>query len=125
MAQRVVDRTHRRAGNHEGDHQEDDLQQVAQFHVVAEDQVHGFENDELGEEQDREGREHPEDTEQGSRSGLEEGRHPVFETDDHVQQSLQQDRCEDRDRERVDHDVIHVLHKQVQHHDIDEDVGHP
>ena len=50
---------------------------------------------------------------------------PVLETEDDVEQQLEQDGGEDRNRERVDHDAVHVLDEEVEDDDVDQDVRHP
>ena len=49
----------------------------------------------------------------------------MLEAHDHIEENLQQDCSEDRDRERVDHNRIHVLHEEVEDDGVDEHIRRP
>ena len=93
--------------------------------MLPEDDVDYLQDDELAEEQDPP---HSEDAQSPAESALslpKIGCNPVFKPTQCVEQRLEQHRGQYRDSERVDDDRIGVLHKEVQHHDVNENVGHP
>lgn len=121
----LVDLLQREPGEHHRENERHDLDEVAQFDVVSEDEVDGFEDEQLSEEQDRKERQRGEDLVDAAFSGVEKAEHAVLEPGQRIEQELQQDRGEDRDPEGVDDDRVDEFNEQVQDDDVNQDIADP
>src|SRR6478752_5494662 len=121
----VVDGLEGGVGCEHGHDERDDLDETAQLDVVAEHEVHCFEDDELAQEQDEPYGDDANEFPDRPPSCRKVRGDRLFEAFDGIHHQFQQHRRQDRDVERVDDDRVDKLDEQVQHDDVDQHLRNP
>src|SRR5215218_4007086 len=102
--------------NHD-DQGHESVESPAETQAVTEHDVERFENDELGPEKQQPRAEEAHEFRKAALPRIKECGDPMFKGYRQLQEDLQQQGDKQRDRERVDSNVLRILDEQVQHHE--------